>query len=92
MCTISPLASCSISRFHGGIHRRLPAALDGVVFLQARRRALCLSADLAAEAWTLDNYRVLLLQTDFPIYFANSLIVALGATSRSDRRVGRLFA
>jgi ABC-type glycerol-3-phosphate transport system permease component len=35
---------------------------------------------LLPQVWTLDNYRVLLQQTDFLTYFANSLIVALGAT------------
>jgi ABC-type glycerol-3-phosphate transport system permease component len=30
--------------------------------------------------WTLQNYRDLFVQTNFPIYFVNSLIVACGAT------------
>jgi ABC-type glycerol-3-phosphate transport system permease component len=32
------------------------------------------------QDWTLKNYRDLFVQTNFPIYFANSLIVAGGAT------------
>lgn len=32
------------------------------------------------DTWTLQNYRDLFVQTNFPIYFMNSLIVAGGAT------------
>lgn len=32
------------------------------------------------QTWTLDNYVLLFTQTNFPIYFMNSLIVAAGAT------------
>ena len=42
--------------------------------------------------WTLQNYRDLFVQTNFPIYFANSLIVA-GRRDLSlapDWRLGRL--
>lgn len=36
--------------------------------------------DFLPQSWTLRNYRDLFVQTNFPIYFANSLIVAGGAT------------
>lgn len=35
------------------------------------------------QEWTLKNYRDLFIQTNFPIYFMNSLIVAGGATISS---------
>jgi ABC-type glycerol-3-phosphate transport system permease component len=35
------------------------------------------------QVWTLQNYRDLFIQTDFPAYFVNSLIVAFGATGLS---------
>lgn len=35
------------------------------------------------QVWTLQNYRDLFVQTDFPSYFFNSLIVAVGATALS---------
>src|SRR3546814_16420211 len=35
------------------------------------------------QSWTLQNYRDLFAQTNFPIYFLNSLIVAGGATALS---------
>lgn len=35
------------------------------------------------EQWTFTNYRDLFIQTNFPIYFMNSLIVAGGATALS---------
>lgn len=38
---------------------------------------------LVPETWTLSNYADLFVQTNFPLYFWNSLVVAVGATALS---------
>ena len=56
------------------------AFLDGAGVIQTRWGNLSYPPTLIPETWTLKHYKVLFTMTSFPIWFRNSLFVAVGTT------------